>query len=124
MHCPSKRGLSQPEYTRLLAKDKYMSRACIRHLHIRTEKGGGALPGTTGREILEKAVFKKEGERPESQRTVIRWGKKKKKKEERSGTKQGDTDRQKGVRDPPPKGQVAPAQGCKFSCRQALVRVH
>lgn len=34
----SKRGLSQSEYSRLLAEDKHTGRTYIRHLHIRTEK--------------------------------------------------------------------------------------
>ena len=78
---------------------------------------GGVLTRTTDRENLEKAVFKKEEKRPENSREARR-------KERRSGTKERDTERQKGVRDPPPKGQVVPAQGCMFSCRRALVRVH
>lgn len=60
-----------------------------------------------GREILEKAVFRKEGERPQNQQTSSQV-----KKERRCGAKLGHMDKWKGGARDPPKGQVVPAQGC------------
>lgn len=61
-----------------------------------------------GREILEKAVFRKEGERPQNKQTSSQV----KRKERRCGAKLGHMDKWKGGARDPPKGQVVPGQGC------------
>ena len=61
-----------------------------------------------GRGSVEKAVFRKGGERPQNQQT----GRQVRRKERRPGAKLGVTDRQKGGAHDPPQGQVVPAQGC------------
>ena len=61
-----------------------------------------------GSESLEKAVFRKEGERPQNQHT----GSQVRRKERRPGAKLGVTGRHNGGTRDPPQGQVAPAEGC------------
>lgn len=106
---PGREGFPCPGVTRLLAHSNstYGSVIC------KTPPGHGReremlFLKQKGRKSLEKAVFRKEGERPQSQHT----GSQVRRKERRPGAKLGVMGRHNGGTRDPPQGQVVPAEGC------------
>jgi len=106
---PGREGFPCPGVTRLLAQSSSTYGGVI----CKTPHGHGReremlFLKQKGRESLEKAVFRKEGERPQNQHT----GSQVRRKERRPGAKLGVTGRHNGGTRDPPQGQVAPAEGC------------